>query len=157
MLHAKKQQTVTNTGMAVTMDIGESNLIHPSQKEPVGNRLAYWALAKDYNISGIAFSGPVFKKIEKTEDNKMILAFDYAEMGLTSFGKQLTDFEIAGEDKIFYAAQAKIVNDKRGSLLVWNDDIKKPVSVRYAFKSWAQGCLFNTQGLPASSFRTDDW
>ncbi len=153
----KTMQTVTNTGMAVTMDIGESNLIHPSQKEPVGNRLAYWALAKDYNISGIAFSGPVFKKIEKTEDNKMILAFDYAEMGLTSFGKQLTDFEIAGEDKIFYAAQAKIVNDKRGSLLVWNDDIKKPVSVRYAFKSWAQGCLFNTQGLPASSFRTDDW
>jgi sialate O-acetylesterase len=153
----KTMQTVPNTGMAVTMDIGEPNLIHPSQKEPVGNRLAYWALAKDYHIPGIAYSGPVFKKMEKTEDNKMILAFDYAEMGLISLGKQLTEFEIAGEDKVFYPAQAKVVNDKRGSLLVWNDDVKKPVAVRYAFKSWAAGSLFNTQGLPASSFRTDDW
>jgi sialate O-acetylesterase len=153
----KTMQTVTNTGMAVTMDIGEPNLIHPAQKEPVGNRLAYWALAKDYHIPGIAFSGPVFKKMEKAEEGKIILAFDYAEMGLTSFGKQLTDFEIAGEDKVFHPAQTKIVNDKRGSLLVWNDDLKKPVAVRYAFKSWAAGSLFNAQGLPASSFRTDDW
>ncbi len=153
----KTMQTVTNTGMAVTMDIGEPNLIHPSQKEQVGNRLAYWALAKDYNIPGIAFSGPVYSKMEKTEDGKIILAFDYAAMGLTGFGKPLTDFEIAGEDKVFHPAQAKIVNDKRGVLLVWNDDIKKPVAVRYAFKSWAVGSLFNTQGLPASSFRTDEW
>ncbi|MEJ8843703.1 sialate O-acetylesterase [Lacibacter sp. H375] len=149
--------SVPNTGMAVTMDIGEPNLIHPSQKEQVGNRLAYWALVKDYHIAGISCSGPVFKKAEKTEDSKMILAFDYAEMGLTGFGKPLTDFEIAGEDKIFFPAQVKIVNDKRGNLLVWNDDIKKPVAVRYAFKSWVQGSLFNTQGLPASSFRTDNW
>lgn len=153
----KTMQTVKNTGMAVTMDIGERTVIHPSQKEQVGTRLAYWALAKDYNFKGIAFSGPVYKNMQKNANGKMMLTFDYAEQGLTSFGKPLTDFEIAGEDKVFYFAEAMIHKDKNGVLIVWNDAVKNPVSVRYAFKNWAEGCLFNTQGLPASSFRTDDW
>lgn len=150
-------QSVKNTGMVVTMDIGERTVIHPSQKEQVGNRLAYWALAKDYTIKGVAFSGPVFKKLQKTGDGKIILSFDYSEQGLTSFGKPLTDFEIAGEDRIFYPATAIFTNKKSTSITVWSDAVKNPVSVRYAFKSWAQGSLFNTQGLPASSFRTDEW
>lgn len=146
-----------NTGMVVTMDIGEQKVIHPSQKEQVGTRLAYWALSKDYNINGIAFSGPVYKQMEKTADNKIRLRFDYSNQGLTSFGKPLTDFEIAGEDKIFYPAEAKISNDKNDGILIWSDAVKNPVSVRYAFKNWAIGSLFNTEGLPASSFRTDEW
>ena len=149
--------TVKNTGMAVTMDIGERTVIHPAQKEQVGNRLAYWALAKDYNVKGIAFSGPVYKQLEKTANGRLMLTFDYCDQGLTSFGKPLTDFEIAGEDKVFYPAQAMIRNDKNGVLVVWSDAVKEPVSVRYAFKNWAEGSLFNTQGLPASSFRTDNW
>ncbi|HLO37492.1 MAG TPA: sialate O-acetylesterase [Lacibacter sp.] len=149
--------SVKNTGMAVTMDIGERTVIHPPQKEQVGNRLAYWALAKDYNIKGIAFSGPVYKQLEKTANGRLMLTFDYCEQGLTGFGKPLTDFEIAGEDKIFYPAQVMIRNDKNGVLVVWNDTVKNPVSVRYAFKNWTTGSLFNTQGLPASSFRTDNW
>ena len=149
--------TVKNTGMAVTMDIGERTVIHPAQKEQVGNRLAYWALAKDYNVKGIAFSGPVFKELQKMANGRLMLTFDYCDQGLTSFGKPLTDFEIAGEDKIFYPAQAMIRNDKNGVLVVWSDAVKDPVSVRYAFKNWAEGSLFNTQGLPASSFRTDNW
>ena len=153
----KTMQTVKNTGMAVTMDIGERNVIHPSQKELVGTRLAYWALAKNYNFKGIAFSGPVYRSMQKTANSRIILTFDYSEQGLTSFGKPLTDFEIAGEDKIFYPAEAMIHKDKNGVVIVWNDAVKNPVSVRYAFKSWAEGCLFNTQGLPASSFRTDNW
>lgn len=153
----KAMQTIKNTGMAVTMDIGEKNVIHPSQKEMVGNRLAYWALAKDYGVKGIAFSGPVYKQMEKTADDKIILKFDYAGLGLSSFGKPLSDFEIAGDDKVFYPAEAKIINDKNGLVVVWNNAVKKPVSVRYAFKNWAEGSLFNIQGLPASSFRTDDW
>lgn len=153
----KTMQTVKNTGMAVTMDIGERTVIHPSQKEQVGTRLAYWALAKDYHFQGGAFSGPVFRKMEKTVNGKLIVTFDYSEQGLTSFGKPLTEFEIAGEDKIFYPAEAMIQKEKSGSVVVWNDMVKNPVSVRYAFKNWAEGCLFNTQGLPASSFRTDNW
>jgi sialate O-acetylesterase len=153
----KTMQTVKNTGMAVTMDIGERTVIHPAQKELVGNRLAYWALAKDYNFKGIAFGGPVYREMQKTVNGKINLMFDYCDQGLTSFGKPLTDFEIAGEDKIFYPAEAMFHKDKTGVLVVWNDAVKNPVSVRYAFKNWAVGCLFNTQGLPASSFRTDDW
>lgn len=149
--------SVKNTGMAVTMDIGERTVIHPAQKEQVGNRLAYWALAKDYNVKGIAFSGPVYRQLEKTANGRLMLTFDYCDQGLTSFGKPLTDFEIAGEDRVFYPAQAMIRNDKNGVLVVWSDAVKNPVSVRYAFKNWAEGSLFNTQGLPASSFRTDNW
>lgn len=153
----KTMQTVEKTGMAVTLDIGEETVIHPAQKELVGNRLAYWALAKDYNVQGIAFSGPVYKSVEKTNNDRLIISFDYAGMGLTTFGKPLIDFEIAGEDKVFYPAQAIFTKDKNNCITVWSDSVKNPVSVRYAFKNWVQGCLYNTQGLPASSFRTDNW
>jgi len=153
----KTMQTVEKTGMVVTLDIGEQNVIHPAQKELVGNRLAYWALAKDYNITGIAFSGPVYQRMEKTKGDSLIVSFDYAELGLTTFGKPLTEFEIAGEDKFFYPAQAIFTKDKRTSITVWSDRVKNPVSVRYGFKNWVVGCLYNTQGLPASSFRTDNW
>ena len=153
----RTMQTVKNTGMAVTMDIGERTVIHPAQKEQVGNRLAYWALAKDYQVQGIAFSGPVYKQLQKNNNGKLNLTFTYCDGGLTSFGKPLTGFEVAGEDKVFYPAEAIINSDKIGMLTVWSDSVKNPVSVRYAFKNWAEGCLFNTQGLPASSFRTDDW
>ncbi len=150
-------QSVQNTGMAVTLDIGEQFMIHPAQKEIVGNRLAYWALAKDYGIEGIAFSGPVYKSMEKTTKDQIILTFDYCKLGLTTFGKPLTNFEIAGEDKVFYPAQAIFTSNRPNCITVWSDSVKNPMSVRYAFKNWVEGTLFNTQGLPASSFRTDNW
>ncbi len=150
-------QTVENTGMAVTMDIGEQFMIHPAQKELVGNRLAYWALAKDYNIAGIAFSGPVYDRIEKNKNDTITISFKYAELGLNSFGKPLTDFEIAGADKVFYPATAMFTKERKEWISVWSDSVKNPISVRYGFKNWLQGSLFNIQGLPASSFRTDDW
>ena len=153
----KTMQTVDKVGMAVTMDIGEKNMIHPAQKELVGNRLAYWALVKDYNIQGVSYSGPIYKQLEKTKGDSLIVAFDYAEMGLSTFGKPLADFEIAAEDKVFYPANAIFTKDRRTCITVWSDSVRNPVSVRYAFKNWVQGCLYNTQGLPASSFRTDVW
>lgn len=153
----KTMQTVENTGMAVALDIGEELSVHPPQKELVGNRLAYWALAKNYNITGIGFSGPVYKSLEKTKGDSLIVTFDYAEMGLNTFGKPLTEFEIAGEDKVFYPAKAIFTKDRRTSITVWSEQVKNPVSVRYAFKNWVIGNLYNTQGLPASSFRTDEW
>jgi sialate O-acetylesterase len=153
----KSMQSVEKTGMAVTLDIGEQANIHPSQKELVGNRLAYWALAKDYNFKGIAFSGPVYKNMEKTKADSLIVSFDYAELGLTTFGKPLSEFEIAGQDSVFYPAKAIFTRDRRNCITVWSDSVKSPVSVRYAFKNWVEGSLFNTHGLPASSFRTDNW
>jgi sialate O-acetylesterase len=153
----KTMQTLENTGMAVTMDIGEKLLVHPAQKELVGSRLAYWALSKNYNIPGIAFCGPVYDKIERNRNDTIVLSFKYAEMGLNSFGKPLTDFEIAGEDKKFYPANAMFTRGKPEWISVWSDSVKNPISVRYGFKNWVQGSLYNIQGLPASSFRTDDW
>lgn len=153
----KTMLAVENTGMAVTLDIGEQFLIHPAQKELVGNRLAYWALAKTYNIPGIAYSGPIFDKIESNKNDTITLSFKHAEMGLNSFGKPLTDFEIAGEDKKFYPANAFFTKGKLQWVSVTSDSVKNPVHVRYGFKNWLQGSLFNTAGLPAPSFRTDDW
>lgn len=153
----RTMQSVEKTGMVITMDIGEQFMIHPAQKEQVGNRFAYWALAKDYNIPGIAFCGPIYDKIERNRNDTIVLSFKYAEMGLNSFGKPLTDFEIAGEDKKFYPANAMFTRGKPEWVSVWSDSVKNPVSVRYGFKNWVQGSLYNIYALPASSFRTDDW
>lgn len=119
--------------------------------------MAYWALAKDYQLKGITYSGPVYNDIKISNDSKAIVSFKYAELGLNTFGKPLLNFEIAGEDKIFYPAQAIFTKDKNGSITVWSEAVKNPVSVRYCFKSFAEGSFFNIQGLPASSFRTDNW
>lgn len=78
-------------------------------------------------------------------------------MGLNTFGKPLSDFEIAGEDKVFYPAKAVFIKDKRDCITVFSDSVKNPVSVRYGFKNWVKGTLYNIQGLPVSSFRTDNW
>ena len=145
---------VKHTGMVVTLDIGEKNVIHPAQKETVGNRLAYWALAKNYGISNLAFSGPVFKQIVSMVNGRLVLLFDYASNGLSSFGKPLQGFEVAAADKQFYPANAAIVADKPGQLTVWSEQVPNPVYVRYAYSSWAEASLFNTAGLPASSFTT---
>lgn len=149
----KTMLSVTNTGMAVTMDVGDSLSNHPPEKVIVGKRLAYWALAKTYNLEGISFSGPVYKSMS-IKDNLVILSFDFAEFGLTSFGKELKHFLIAGDDKIFYPAHANI---KDTIVEVRSPKVKKPVSVRYCWENYAEGTLFNNAGLPASSFRTDKW
>ena len=146
-------QTTKNTGMAVTLDIGAARFIHPSEKEKIAKRLAYWALAKDYGFKGISYSGPIFKSI-KIENDKIIVNFDYAKNGVTSYGKELDNFTLAGDDRIFYPAKATI---KRGKLVVTSDKVKNPVAVRYGWTNYLQGGLFNLAGLPASSFRSDNW
>ncbi len=144
-----------NTGMAVTMDIGECDCIHPAEKNLVGKRLAFWALANDYGIEGIMASGPVYKQMQITNDGEVKISFDYLDRGLSFFGNVPKGFEVAGADKVFYTAHAKINGDR--TLSVWSDDVAAPVAVRYAFKNCSEGTLYNTAGLPASSFRTDNW
>ncbi|MDR0692002.1 MAG: sialate O-acetylesterase [Prevotellaceae bacterium] len=146
-------RTTNNTGMAVTMDIGEYETIHPGEKITVGKRLAYWALAKTYQLDGIAFSGPVYKTMEVAE-HKVILHFEYADNGFTTLGKPLDGFTVAGSDKRFYPATAII---KGKTVEVTCDSVPQPVAVRYGWENFTVGTLFNNAGLPASSFRTDDW
>ena len=149
----KTMQSVPNTGMAVTLDIGEKENIHPAEKKKVGERLALWALAKTYNFKAIEFSGPIFKAMH-VSGNKVSINFDYAPNGVANFGKEMSGFQVAGEDKVFQDAEAEII---KGQLEVSSDKVKNPIAVRYGWSSWVDGCLFNTAGLPASSFRTDNW
>lgn len=145
-----------NMGMAVTLDIGECNQIHPAEKRTVGDRLAYWALARDYGFEPIAYSGPVYRDMEKAGNGKLVLRFDSAPRGLTSFGQELDGFEIAGEDRVFHPAQAAIAA-REATVTVWNEAVPDPVAVRYAFEDCPPATLYGAEGLPASSFRTDDW
>lgn len=149
-------QTLKNSGMAVTLDIGDCAYIHPREKKTIGNRLAYWALTKDYNIDGIEFSGPIYQSMKSIDDRKIELTFGGTEYGISSFGKTLTGFEIAGEDKIFYPANASITR-KKNTLIVSSNKVEKPIAVRYNFTSCPTASLFSSMGLPASSFRTDNW
>jgi len=143
----------TNMGMACIMDTGEKDNIHPADKKAAGDRLAYLALAKTYGIKGFACEGPALK--EMTVEGSMVkLTFDNALNGLTSFGKVLSNFEVAGTNKRFYPAKAFITNS---GVTLFSPVVGEPVAVRYAFKNFVIGDLFNIEGLPASSFRTDDW
>ncbi len=148
-------QQVENTGMVVTVDIGDCNWIHPADKTTVGRRLAYWALAETYGFEGIACRSPVYRSMETTEDGKIRVSFDHAPNGLTSFRQPLAGFEIAGDDRVFYPAKAVINRDQTVS--VWSEQVPAPAAVRYAFGDCVEGTLFNTAGLPASPFRTDNW
>ena len=149
----KTLQEVPNTGMAVTLDIGEKNNIHPAEKIAVGERLAYWALTQTYGIQGIRHSGPVYQSME-VKEGKVHVTFEHAENGLIPFPTPSNNFEVAGKDRVFHPAQATIT---RLGLVVWSEEEKEPVAVRYGWKNWLVGDLFNTAGLPASSFRSDDW
>ncbi len=149
----KASSSIPNAGMAVAMDVGTQRGIHPPDKTTISKRLLYLALAKTYHKNGITFSGPVYKTM-KVDSSRINILFDFAENGLSSFGKELSNFEVAGADKIFYPAIAKITNT---GITVQSDKVKEPVAVRYGFKDWVVGDLYNNEGLPASSFRTDDW
>lgn len=144
---------VPHTGMASTMDLGNCTNIHPGDKRDVGRRLALWALSQTYGMKGFQYSGPVYTSMEKTDDNKIILSFDHAENGLSTFGQPLKGFEIAGEDGNFMPAEAAIGNQSR--VTVWSGQVSDPKVVRYGFSNCPETTLYNMQELPAPSFRTD--
>ena len=149
---SKALKDIPNSGMAVLTDIGAKNTVHPADKESVSKRLSYLALAKSYGFKDVKWSGPVYRNMEINED-KAILSFDFAE-DLYFKNQESVNFEIAGNNKVFYPAVAQIKGSK---IEVSSSNVKKPVAVRYAFKAWVEGDLYNADGLPASSFRTDGW
>lgn len=149
----KSQTKISNSAMAVVLDIGEENMIHPANKEAGGKRLALLALANTYGLKGFGFASPMYKSMS-VKGNVAIVSFDNASNGLTSFSKELQNFEIAGADKVFHPAKASL---NGSSVSVSSSLVKEPVAVRYAFKDFVVADLFSTEGLPASSFRTDDW
>jgi sialate O-acetylesterase len=145
--------SVPNTGMVVISDIGHSEDNHPRNKRDVGKRLADWALARTYGKDGIPFSGPLYREM-KIEGNQIRVLFDFAENGLLCKGERLSDFQIAGEDRVFVEAEARIDGH---SVIVSAREVRNPVAVRFAWADTAEPNLFNAEGLPASCFRTDNW
>jgi sialate O-acetylesterase len=142
-----------NTGMAVTLDIGSARTIHPPNKQEVGRRLALLALAKAYGKK-IVSSGPLYRSM-KTVGDRIELLFGNVAGGLVlTQSERGNGFQVAGEDRIFRNADVAV----RGSrLIVSSPLVKRPVAVRYAFGNVWQATLYNIEGLPSSSFRTDDW
>ncbi len=149
-----KSLSVPNTAMAVAIDLGEWNDIHPDRKKEVGERLSLAARNLVYGEKNLVYSGPVYQSKEIRE-NQIILTFMHTGTGLKSAdGEKLSQFAIAGADKKFVWANAKIQGDK---VVVWSNDIKDPLYVRYAWADNPDGAnLFNNEGLPASPFRTDE-
>jgi sialate O-acetylesterase len=144
--------SMPNTGMAVAIDVGEANNIHPKNKQDIGKRLALWALAKTYK-KDVEYSGPLYKYMEVKGD-KAILHFDNVGGGLISKGGDLKGFAIAGADKKFVWAEAKIEGD---TVIVSSDKVAEPVAVRYGWADNPVCNLYNKANLPASPFRTDVW
>ncbi len=149
----KAESRIENSGMAVLLDAGLEKGIHPPKKQIAGERLALLAFAKTYRINGIVSDSPVYKDMTIKGDTA-ILSFDRAEMWLTAPKGDLKNFKMAGLDKKFYPADAWI---NRSKVYVRSKAVKHPVAVRYAFENYVEGDLYGTEGLPVSSFRTDDW
>ena len=145
-------KTVTNTGIVVITDTGDSVDIHPRNKEIVGKRLAAWALVKTYHQRNIEYSGPIYEKME-IQSGKVKIYFKFAK-GLNAQNGALKEFTIASADKRFVPATATIDGD---AIIVSSPEVTEPVAVRFAWKFVPRPNLFNSANLPASPFRTDNW
>jgi len=143
------------TGLAVTTDLVDNiRDIHPRQKKPVGNRLALWALVKDYGVKDLVYSGPLYKSM-KIEGDKIRISFAHAEGGLASRdGKDLSEFKIAGADGKFVPAKAVIDGQ---TVVVSADGVKAPKTVQFGWHKVANPNLINKAKLPASPFQTENW
>jgi sialate O-acetylesterase len=152
----REAQTMTlslpNTGMAVTVDIGDPYDIHPKNKQEVGRRLALAAEAIAYGRK-VAYSGPLYDSMS-IEGDSVRLRFQHVDGGLVTKGGALKGFEVAGEDRKFFEAEAKVSSD---TVVVRSSTVPRPVAARYAWADYPECNLFNKAGLPASPFRTDDW
>ena len=154
----REAQTMTmklpNTGEAVIIDIGEGKDIHPRNKQGVGKRLARWALARDYGVD-VACQSPTYKSMAK-KDGKVVLTFDHVDGGFRPFDvANPVGFTIAGDDKKFVKAEAKVVGPNK--VEVWSSEVSDPVAVRYAWADNPVCNLYSKVGLPTTPFRTDDW
>ena len=139
----------SNVGMAITTDVGDDKLIHPPKKKEVGDRLALWALNKDYGYTDLVHSGPIYKSV-RFNMGRALVSFEHAGSGLYCPDNTIKHFEIAGTDGKYYPAKARIVGKE---VMVWSNKVPQPKGVRLGWKNYFEINLFNKEGLPASSFR----
>lgn len=153
---AQTLDSIPYSGMAATHDLGEFACIHPASKQQVGERLAYLALENDYGVSGIDSSTPTPRSFE-FQEGAAIVKFNVGPLGICSINMELEGcFELAGDDKVFYPAKAKIEKDRK-SVKIFCPEVSKPMAVRYGMRNWSEPRLFNVSGIPVSPFRSDNW
>lgn len=152
----KAKQGLEHCGMVSTLDLGDFYNVHPSRKEPVGFRLAQWALGDCYGMKGLTYASPSFLSME-LKDDKALVKVDDAPLGLCPMWIPLEGFEIAGADRKFYPAEAVIHADKAYQIEVSSPQVPHPVAVRYAYQNCPKAEVFSTAGLPLIPFRTDNW
>lgn len=140
----------SNVGMAITTDVGDDKLIHPPKKKEVGDRLALWALNKDYGYTDLVHSGPIYKSV-RFNKGRALVSFDHAGSGLYCPDNTIKHFEIAGADGKYYPAKVRIVGKE---VMVWSNKVQQPKGVRLGWENYFEINLFNKEGLPASSFRS---
>jgi sialate O-acetylesterase len=149
-----RSMSLENTGMVVISDIaGDTTDIHPKNKHDVGLRLANWALAETYHKNGIAYKNPMYKDME-VKGNKIVVNIINAPDGLEAKGTTVHELSVAGADKVFYPAEARVEGSR---LIVSSKQVKQPVAVRYQFSNAGVGNIFSKSGFPLAPFRTDDW
>ena len=144
---------IPNSCLVVTIDTGDPDNIHPTEKRPVGDRLAACALAKHYGMKDVVYSGPTLGSVDRLPDS-IRLHFKHADGGLVVKGAKLEEFQIAGDDHKWYWADARIDGD---TVVVSSPSVPNPKEVRYAWQGDPTATLFNGAGFPAGPFRTDTW
>ena len=149
----KSLEVIPHSGMATTLDVGEYGTIHPCKKQTVGNRLAYLALVNDYGFKGVNPVAPTYESVE-FKDGNAIVKMNVDWMGLAPMGQDLEGFEVAGKDRVFFPATGRVSGK---NVIVSCPEVTEPAAVRYGFRNWTVGTLFNCYGIPAGPFRTDDW
>ncbi len=142
---------VPGTGMVITTDAGSEKFIHPPYKIKVGERLAYWALARTYGLEGFAYSGPIYRQCQMN-GRQVEVDFEFGEDGLGPENQLVEGFELVDEAGNIHPAKAEIIGGS-SKVKVWNDSVPSPVEVRYCFRNYKVGTLQNNAGLPAAPFR----
>lgn len=150
----KTLSVIPGSGMVATVDTGEKDVIHPSRKKEVGERLAALALTKTYGLDlGTDAVSPSLRKVEFDAD-KAIVTLNTAS-GVRIVESETSGFELAGEDRVFYPASARLLGSD--TLEIRSGQVKEPVAVRYCFRNWCVGTVFNASGIPLAPFRSDSW
>lgn len=153
---AQTLSEIPHSGMAATHDIGDQVCIHPSKKKPVGDRLAFLALTKNYGYNFITFDTPLPVSFE-FKDGKAYVTFQTDRFGISPILKDIEGLELAGEDRVFYPAVGRVYHSDYKVVEVKSPQVPAPVAVRYGMRNWSVATMFNNYGIPVSPFRSDDW
>ena len=152
----KSVEGMEHAGYVTTVDIGEHGTIHPCRKQEVGQRLAWLALQKDYGMETIEAVAPKYKKVT-FQEGKGFVEMEVGSQGISPMGAEIPGFEIAGPDHRFVPATAMRDAKEKRVVVVWSEEVPEPVAIRYCWRNWTVGGLYNNFGIPAGPFRTDDW